>query len=89
MTRLNEKVSPLNSYNITLINIVLELFYLTVPLCFTIALIQSAEKLSGYFYVAVCLEGTALVMGMMAIVIPRAVLLGGACVYGDLDVFLW
>lgn len=89
MNRLDGRVTTLNSYNITLLNIVLELVCLTVPICFTIELISRAEKLTDYFYVAVGLEGAALVMGMIAIVTPRAILLGGAEVYGDLWVFHW
>ena len=89
MKWLDGRVSPLNSYNVTLTNIVLEIAYLTVPLCLTIRLIQEADKLTDYFYVAVSFQGAALVLGMAAIVTPRAVLLGGAYVYGDLEVFHW
>ena len=89
MKSLDGRVSPLNSYNVTLANIVLEIAYLTIPLCLTIRLIQEADKLTDYFYAAVSFQGAALVLGMAAIVTPRAFLLGGAYVYGDLEVFHW
>lgn len=89
MFKLDGGVSPLHSYNLTLINIVLEICYLTVQLCLAIILIQGADKLTDYFYVAISLQGAVLVLGMISIVIPRAVLLGGAYVYGDLEVFHW
>ena len=60
-----------------------------IPLCFTIALIQRADKFTDYFYVALGFQGEALVLGMIAIIAPRAALLGGAYVYGDLEVFHW
>ena len=89
MKKLDEQVSPLFSYNITLINIILEVGYLLVSIYFPIELMSRNENFTEYFYAWTALGGAALVLGMYAVVIPRLILLGGAEVYGDLEVKLW